>query len=259
MHPVKGKALPPQARPDGLADHRVIFNEQQSHDRPYSTDIASLPEPHLDDPNGQLIHDAARLGVTLAASDAARLARLLDELERWNRTYNLTAIRERAAMVTHHLLDSLSVNADLAGTHIADVGTGAGFPGLPLAVVNPRRHFTLIDSNGKKIRFVEHAARELDLNNVKALHLRAEAIRVDTPFDTIVARAFASLPALLSEVQSMCGADTRVLAMKGKWPQAEINAIGPQWQHTGSHEIVVPGLAEARCVVVLSHRSTAPA
>jgi 16S rRNA (guanine527-N7)-methyltransferase len=95
--------------------------------------------------------------VPLDEAARARPAALLDELERWNATYNLTAIRDKRLMLTHHLLDSLSVQPALRGTRIADVGTGAGFPGLPLAIVNPQRHFTLLDSNGKKIRFVAHA------------------------------------------------------------------------------------------------------
>src|SRR5215475_15361944 len=126
------------------------------------------------------------MGVTLAEADASRLERLLDELERWNRTYNLTAITKREEMVTHHLLDSLAVNADLHGSSIADVGTGAGFPGLPLAVLNPERRFTLIDSAGKKIRFVNHAAHALGLANVEGLHTRVESMHPDTPFDTVV-------------------------------------------------------------------------
>jgi 16S rRNA (guanine527-N7)-methyltransferase len=199
----------------------------------------------------QLVQGAAALGVTLTEPDAGRLVRLLDELERWNRTYNLTAIRNRDAMLTHHLLDSLSIHPDLHGTTVADVGTGAGFPGLPLAVINPGRRFTLIDSNGKKIRFVQHAARELGLENVGGLHGRAEAIK-DRVFDTVVARAFAPLPELVNYVAPLCGPQTRVLAMKGKWPQVEIDALPAGWQQQGSHELTVPGLSESRCVVVLS-------
>ena len=198
---------------------------------------------------------AASLGVPLGDTEAAKLLRLLDELERWNRTFNLTAIRERSAMLTHHLLDSLSVQGELRGRCIADVGTGAGFPGLPLAVVNPQRHFTLIDSNGKKIRFVEHAARELGLSNVSALQQRAADCKPTQPFDTIVARAFAPLPKLLREVRSLADAHTRILAMKGKWPPAaELDEVDAQWRHDASHTVDIPGLDAARCVIVLSQR-----
>ncbi|MBV8741741.1 MAG: 16S rRNA (guanine(527)-N(7))-methyltransferase RsmG [Sinobacteraceae bacterium] len=197
---------------------------------------------------------AASLGVPLGPQEAMQLLRLLDELERWNRTYNLTAIRGRTAMLTHHLLDSLSVHADLRGTCIADVGTGAGFPGLPLAVVNPERRFTLIDSSGKKIRFVEHAVRELGLHNVSALQQRVADYEPAQPFDTIVARAFAPLPKLLREVRSLGGAHTRILAMKGRWPAAELDEVDSQWHHEASHIIDIPGLDEARCVIVLSQR-----
>jgi 16S rRNA (guanine527-N7)-methyltransferase len=204
----------------------------------------------------RLIRDTASLGVMLTEPNAQRLIRLLDELERWNRAYNLTAIRKREDMLTHHLLDSLSVQPDVRGTTVADVGTGAGFPGLPLAVINPGRRFTLIDSNGKKIRFVQHAARELGLENVEAVHGRVETMKA-VPFDTVVARAFAALPDLLVNVAPLCGPHTRVLAMKGKWPQDEIDALPPNWRYEESHELAVPGLDESRCVVVLSRKASA--
>jgi 16S rRNA (guanine527-N7)-methyltransferase len=199
----------------------------------------------------KLIGDSAALGLTLAEPEAHCLLRLLDELERWNRTYNLTAIRRREDMLTHHLLDSLSIHTDLRGATVADVGTGAGFPGLPLAVVNHERRFTLIDSNGKKIRFAQHAAHELGLKNVEVLHGRVEALEVRA-FDTVVARAFAALPELVVNVAPLCGPHTRILAMKGKWPQDEIDALPRGWDHGGSRELTVPGLGESRCVVVLS-------
>jgi 16S rRNA (guanine527-N7)-methyltransferase len=200
----------------------------------------------------RLAHGAATLGVNLTEADAARLLRLLDELERWNRTYNLTAIRDRDQMLTHHLLDSLAIHPDLAGAAVADVGTGAGFPGLPLAVLNPQRRFTLIDSAGKKIRFVRHAARELGLGNVEGLHGRVETLQGRT-FDTVVARAFAPLPELVGFVTPLCGPgpQTKVLAMKGKWPQDEIDALPSGWHQQGSHELTIPGLDESRCVIIL--------
>lgn len=201
-----------------------------------------------------LIRGSGAVGVALTESDAHSLMRLLEELERWNRTYNLTAIRKREDMLTHHLLDSLSINSDLQGTTVADVGTGAGFPGLPLALVNRDRRFTLIDSNGKKIRFVQHAARELGLDNVEALHVRVEALQ-PRPFDTVVARAFAALPELVVNVAPLCGLHTRILAMKGKWPQDEIDALPAGWRSEQSHQLSVPGLGESRCLVVLTRDS----
>ncbi|MDB6089450.1 MAG: rRNA (guanine527-N7)-methyltransferase [Gammaproteobacteria bacterium] len=199
----------------------------------------------------RLVNDAKSMGVPLTEHDASRLQLLLDELERWNRTYNLTAITKREDMVTHHLLDSLAIHTELHGTTIADVGTGAGFPGLPLAVVNPERRFTLIDSAGKKIRFVSHAAHALGLTNVEAVHGRVESLRPDEPFDTIMARAFAPLPKMLETVTPLCGPQSRVLAMKGKWPQDEVDAISPEWRVERSRNVVVPGLAEARCTIIL--------
>ena len=198
----------------------------------------------------RLIGDAARLGVTVTEQDASRLLTLLDELERWNRTYNLTAIVKREDMVTHHLLDSLSVHQDLQGTTIADVGTGAGFPGLPLAVVNPEKRFTLIDSNGKKVRFVSHAAAALGLSNVEAVQARVES-HLGNPFDVVVSRAFASVPDILKMVAPLCDDHTRVLAMKGRWPNQELESLPAGWQAVASRRIEVPGLGEERCVIVL--------
>jgi 16S rRNA (guanine527-N7)-methyltransferase len=200
----------------------------------------------------RLIRDTATLGIDLSDQAAQSLLRLLAELERWNRTYNLTAIRNRADMLTRHLLDSLSVHPDLRGVRIADVGTGAGFPGLPLALVNRDRRFTLIDSNGKKVRFVQHAVRELGLTNVEVVQTRVEAFKPVRPFDTVVARAFAPLPELIAGIAPLCAMQTRVLAMKGKWPRQEIEALPAPWRHEGSRELTVPGLAESRCVIVLS-------
>jgi 16S rRNA (guanine527-N7)-methyltransferase len=202
-------------------------------------------------PRDRLIRDAGTLGVDLSAADAGRLLALTQELARWNRTYNLTSITAPDEMLTHHLLDSLAVHADLHGTRIADVGTGAGFPGLPLAVCNPEREFTLIDSNGKKTRFVSHAAYLLGLSNVTAVHARAEALKPGQPFDTVVARAFAALPQMLPSVEGLCGPETRVLAMKGRWPEEELAALPAPWRVARSRPLVVPGLEAARCVIVL--------
>jgi 16S rRNA (guanine527-N7)-methyltransferase len=205
----------------------------------------------------RLIEDAAILQVPLTPADAGRLLALTEELARWNRSYNLTAIAP-ADMLTHHVLDSLAVQHDLHGTRIADAGTGAGFPGLPLAVCNPERHFTLIDATAKKLRFVTHAVNLLGLSNVTVLHARVERLRVDTPFDTVLARAFAPLPQLLENVAPLCGPRTRVLAMKGRWPESEIAAVKAPWGVAASRELAIPGLQAARCLIVLTQSTISP-
>jgi 16S rRNA (guanine527-N7)-methyltransferase len=200
---------------------------------------------------------ARELGVDIADGAADALLRLLDELGRWNRAYNLTAITDRAQMLTHHLLDSLSVAPFVHGTTVADVGTGAGFPGLPLAIVAPQRRHVLIDSNGKKQRFVAHAARALGLANVEALHARVEEVRPAQPFDTVVARACAALPQLLAWVAPLCGPRTRVLAMKGRLPAQEIAAVGAPWVIEEALPLHVPGLHEERHLVIATCRLAA--
>lgn len=210
-----------------------------------SRDSSGFPQ----DAAGALVRDAALLGVPLGPPDARRLLDLLAELLRWNRSFNLTAIREPREMITHHLLDSLAVHAELSGERVADVGTGAGFPGLPLALVNPARRFTLIDSNGKKIRFVAHAAHRLGLDNVEPLQTRVESLRPQQPFDSIVARGFAAVPEFLRGIEGLSGRETRVIAMKGRRPEAELRALPPPWRLERERELVIPGLNEQRCVL----------
>jgi len=201
-----------------------------------------------------LIRDARALGVELDAAQAAALCRLLDELAHWNRSFNLTAITERREMLTHHLLDSLSILPFLAGERVLDIGTGAGFPGLPLAIADPQRHFVLLDSNGKKIRFVAHAVRTLGLRNVEAVHARAGArdtVAVPGPFDTVVARACAPLPELLRLAEGYCGVGTRLLAMKGRRLAEERQGLPAHWRIEAEHDLHVPGLEGERHVVML--------
>lgn len=202
-----------------------------------------------------LVRDAAALGVALDEQASLRLTRLLDELGKWNQSYNLTAIGDRHDMVVRHLLDSLAVHSWLEGERIVDVGTGAGFPGLPLAIVNPQRRFTLLDSNGKKVRFVAHAARTLGLANVEPLHARAESHRPPVAYDTVVTRAFAPLPELLEKVANLCGPTTRVLAMKGRRQADERKDLPAGWQIEADDDLRIPGLDEARHVIALRRRT----
>jgi 16S rRNA (guanine527-N7)-methyltransferase len=212
------------------------------------------PDPLTTTFRQRLLDGARALGIELDAPQADALLRLLAELGEWNRAYNLTAVTEPAAMLTHHLLDSIAASPDLHGTSVADVGTGAGFPGLPLAILHPARRFTLIDSVAKKIRFVTHCIRVLGLANVAAVHGRAEQLAAAGPFDTVIARACAALPELLRLVGPLCGPQTRVVALKGRYPAAEVAALPPEWLLEASRAVVVPGLDAERHVLRLVRR-----
>lgn len=199
-----------------------------------------------------LIAAAARLAVELTPSQARQMLALLDELERWGRSYNLTSISDRQELITHHLLDSLAVAPWVTGKHVIDVGTGAGFPGLPLAILAPERTFTLLDSSGKKVRFVAHAARLLDLPNVTPVHARAESYEPPASgFDCVIARAFAPLPQLVELVAGLCTPATRVLALKGRRLAEERAGLPQGWTIELDPTLEIPGLPEERHLVVL--------
>lgn len=208
-----------------------------------------------------LARGAAQLGVALDERQQSQLLRLSAELLRWNKAYNLTAITDPQAVLTHHLLDSLAVAPDLAGTTVADVGTGAGFPGLPLAIAQPHRQFTLIDTVDKKLRFIDHAVRELGLANVKTRHARVETLAPAESFDTVIARAFAPLPKMLALVAPLCDTHTHVLAMVGRWPppDAAEAVLPPQWRQVSERPIEVPGLGAERHILCLMHSAIPPA
>jgi 16S rRNA (guanine527-N7)-methyltransferase len=178
---------------------------------------------------------------------------LLDELQRWNRKFNLTAVRDRAAMRTAHIEDSLSSRSLLRGDRILDVGTGAGFPGLPLAIVEPQRQFVLLDSNNKKIRFVEHAAGLLGLDNVTAVWSRTEDYAPGERFDTVIARAVATLARLIDIAGHHVGEDGVFVALKGRHPAEELQELPPGWICTVT-ELQVPGLESGSRHAVLMRR-----
>ena len=196
-----------------------------------------------------LIQGAKKFGIDLSAARAAQMLMLLDELDDWNQRMNLTAIRDRGAQLTKHLLDSLSLQPLLQGARIADVGTGAGFPGIPLAIANPDREFTLLDSTAKKLKFVDHVAQKLGLANITTVHTRAETFRTPWRFDTVTSRAVGPVSRFIEWSGHLCVGGGRLLAMKGREPQDELQALPSGWKVAAVHRVEVPGLDEERHIV----------
>ncbi len=191
-----------------------------------------------------------QLDQDFSADAAERFDVLLAELARWNRKINLTAVRDRDAMVTHHLLDSLAARPLLEGPTVLDVGTGAGFPGLPLAIAEPDRRFTLLDSVNRKVMFIQHVAGLLGLANVDAVSARAEDYDPGHRFDTVTARALASLPRLIEIAGHHVREDGVFVALKGRYPAEELQQLPDTWRAEAT-ELLVPGLDEGSRHAVL--------
>ena len=190
---------------------------------------------------------------------ATPLLAYLALLARWNATYNLTAIREPRDMVAKHLLDSLAMQPFVRGLRtLADLGTGPGLPGIPLAIATPGLQVTLVESNGKKARFLREAVRQLGLGNVQVAQSRIEAFQPGTHFDAITARALATLPLILELGGHLPGPGGRLLAMKGVVPDEEIATLPAGWRLAAVHPLRVPGLdAERHLVEVARDRPEA--
>lgn len=194
---------------------------------------------------------SAALGLALADTQVATLERYLDLLEKWNRVYNLTAIRERSRMVTHHLLDSLAVLPHVRGPRVLDVGSGAGLPGIPLAVASPALHVTLLESNHKKSAFLTQAVAELPLANVQVVAERVESWQTETRFDTIVSRAFAELGEFATLAGRLLAPQGVLAAMKGVHPFEEIERLPQGYRVQQVVRLRVPGLDAERHLVLM--------
>lgn len=183
------------------------------------------PTAHIDAWTRQLADGLAKQGAVLSSSQQRQLIDYLALLFKWNRAYNLTAVRDPAQMVSRQLLDSLSILPYLAGPRVLDVGTGAGLPGIPLAIARPDLQFTLLDANGKKVRFVRQAILELGLANVTAEQQRVESYRPAAPFNTITSRAFAELKDFVALTGRLLAPGGQWLAMKAMLAGQESDAL----------------------------------
>lgn len=200
--------------------------------------------------NAELILEQGinQLGVSV---EAEALLEYLALLIKWNKTYNLTAIKQPKEMVVKHLLDSLAIVPHIKGDSVIDVGTGAGLPGIPLALCYPDKSISLLDSNGKKTRFLQQVKRTLGLSNIEIIQIRSENYHPKSRFDTVVSRAFASIEQMIEWTKHLITPDGQWLAMKGKQPDNELTDLAFPQRVT---PLTIPGLSDDRCLVIINNQ-----
>jgi len=203
----------------------------------------------------QLEHGLAQAGLVLSAQQQQQLLDYVLLLHKWNKAYNLTSVRHPDDMVVKHILDSLVVSPHLKGQQFIDVGTGPGLPGIPLAIANPDKQFTLLDSLGKRIRFIRQVLHELGLTNVTPVQSRVEDFTPEHGFDAVLSRAFASMSDMVSWCHHLPHAQGCFYALKGQVDQQEIDALPTDCSVTDIKALKVPGLEGARHLVILRDKS----
>lgn len=190
--------------------------------------------------------------LSLSETQQQQLLAFLALLNKWNKAYNLTAVRNEGEMVSRQLLDSLSILPWVTTEHLLDVGAGGGLPGLPLAIALPGTRFTLLDSNGKKTRFLNQCVLELGLKNVEVIHGRAEDCKPEQLFGQVSSRAFTALDNLVGWCSDLLAKEGSFLAMKGQYPDDEVAALPAGWQVSSSHSLEVPGAGGERHLLVVT-------
>jgi len=194
------------------------------------------------------------LGIEAGNQQLSALLEYLKLLAKWNKSYNLSGIREMSEMVTLHLLDSLAIAPYIDGDVVLDVGSGAGLPGIPLAIIYPQKKFILVDSNGKKYRFLFAVKTALDLENVSLINSRIQDYQCDEQIDIVVSRAFSSLSEIAALGNSVFGPTTRIFAMKGNYPGPEIEHLPATSEVIRETKLMVPGLAANRYLLELKSK-----
>tara|TARA_R100001129_G_scaffold109855_1_gene75377 strand:+ start:53 stop:673 length:621 start_codon:yes stop_codon:yes gene_type:complete len=193
--------------------------------------------------------------LTLSESQIEQQLALVGLLDKWNKAYNLTSVRNPKDMLTRHIMDSLAVRQYLQGQRFIDVGTGPGLPGLPLAIAEPDKEFVLLDSLGKRIRFIRQVCHELKLTNVTPVQARVEDYQDEKKFDGVISRAFASLNDMLSWCEHLPSDKGRFYALKGLYPQEELDELSANYKTESIEQINVPGIDASRHIVIISKRS----
>ncbi|GAB2946004.1 16S rRNA (guanine(527)-N(7))-methyltransferase RsmG [Hafnia psychrotolerans] len=190
--------------------------------------------------------------LTLPDQQKQQLVAYIEMLHKWNKAYNLTSVRDPMQMLVRHIMDSIVVNAHLSGSRFIDVGTGPGLPGIPLAIVRPDSHFTLLDSLGKRIRFLRQVQHELGLTNIEPVQSRVEEFIPERPFDGVISRAFASLQDMISWCHHLpAKGQGHFYALKGVRPHDELDLLGPGVVLEGIVKLRVPELDGERHLVIL--------
>jgi len=198
----------------------------------------------------QMLEDGIeKLGLKITAPQVSQLLFYIEILDKWNGAYNLTSVRSKDRMVTIHILDSLSIAPFVEGKSLLDAGTGAGLPGIPLAILYPDRHFTLLDSNGKKIRFIFQVKKKLSLKNLTEVQCRLEDYKPKVLFDAITSRALSSLRDMTQKTKHLLKKEGRFYAMKGYLPRQELSMLTKHYKVINSHKLLVPGIESDRHLI----------
>jgi 16S rRNA (guanine527-N7)-methyltransferase len=202
----------------------------------------------MDNCREKLNQGLSALSLPLAESQVEAMLKFINLINKWNKAYNLTAVRDPLEMVDLHLLDSLAILPHVKSPRLADIGTGAGLPGIPLAICLPDCQFTLVDSNSKKTRFVQQAVLELQLKNVEVVHSRVELFKPQHLFSTVISRAFANMGDIVNLTGHLLAEDGLLLAMKGQIPEQELAELSLDYTVI---PLNVPGIDAERCLICM--------